>query len=88
MSDNWKGRPVTMLCSTCMYYVPKESTSGSTPIGRCRRNAPTMKGFVPVYPTDWCGEHRLDEEKLAQGGLVPREPDNMFALSETIEKAG
>ena len=81
MSDNWKGRPVTMLCSTCMYYVPKESTSGSTPIGRCRRNAPTMKGFVPVYPTDWCGEHRLDEEKLAHTILPPAFTDSMVPES-------
>lgn len=33
-------------------------------IGRCRRCAPTMKGFPVVFEADWCGEHRLDENKL------------------------
>lgn len=33
-------------------------------IGRCRRNAPTMKGFPVVFEADWCGEHRLDENKI------------------------
>ena len=33
-------------------------------IGRCRRNAPTMKGFPIVFEQDWCGEHRIDENKI------------------------
>jgi len=33
-------------------------------IGRCRRHAPTMNGYPAVFPTDWCGDHKLDEEKL------------------------
>lgn len=33
-------------------------------IGRCRRRAPTMSGYPVVYPTDWCGDHKLDEEKV------------------------
>ena len=33
-------------------------------IGRCRRNAPTMKGFPVVFEQDWCGEHRIDENKF------------------------
>jgi hypothetical protein len=33
-------------------------------IGRCRRHAPTMNGYPAVKPDDWCGDHRLDENKL------------------------
>ena len=60
MKDNWAGRSTGMICGTCVFYVPK----GKGIIGRCRRNAPTMKGFPAVYPTDWCGEHRLNEGTL------------------------
>lgn len=55
--DNWKDRREGMTCARCVYYVPK----GDSALGRCRRHAPTMKGFVPVFETDWCGDHRLDE---------------------------
>ena len=33
-------------------------------LGRCRRHAPTMSGFPAVFETDWCGDHKLDENKL------------------------
>jgi hypothetical protein len=33
-------------------------------IGRCRRHAPTMNGYPVVYITDWCGDHRIDENKV------------------------
>jgi hypothetical protein len=32
-------------------------------IGRCRRRSPTISGYPGVYPTDWCGDHKLDETK-------------------------
>ncbi len=32
-------------------------------VGRCRRHAPTMNGYPAVYMTDWCGDHKLDENK-------------------------
>lgn len=64
--DPWKGRSQGMRCTTCMFYVEKKSSTG-VEIGRCRRNAPTMKGYPAVFPTDWCGEHRIDEEKLLCG---------------------
>lgn len=54
MKDNWEHKSSEMLCSTCMYYS----------IFRCRRNAPTMKGYPAVYPNDWCGEHKLDKETM------------------------
>jgi hypothetical protein len=60
-TDNWKNRSIEMLCKTCLYYVPKNEI-----IGRCRFNPPTLKGFIPVYPIDWCGQHRLNEQKLKE----------------------
>jgi hypothetical protein len=44
-----------------MYYAPK---GVGDKIGRCRRNAPTIKGFPVVFPFDWCGEHKIDENKI------------------------
>ena len=52
---------------TCMFYVPKESNS-KIEIGRCRRHSPTLGGFPAVFPYDWCGDHKLDEEKLVKNG--------------------
>ena len=62
--DPWARRDAGMRCATCLSFVPK---SGDHPDignnggvqGRCRRNAPTMRGFPVVFETDWCGEHRL-----------------------------
>ena len=66
--DNWKHRNDNMKCKTCMFFVPKASkdTSGNEVwhLGRCRRNAPTMGGFPVVFVNDWCGNHKLDENKL------------------------
>ncbi|MBC8158969.1 MAG: hypothetical protein H8E94_06530 [Alphaproteobacteria bacterium] len=31
--------------------------------GRCRRHAPTMQGYPAVFGNDWCGDHKLDENK-------------------------
>jgi len=64
--DPWKHKSVEMKCRTCMYFVLKESNL-PLKVGRCRRNAPTMKGYPVVYETDWCGEHKIDEEKLLCG---------------------
>lgn len=33
-------------------------------LGRCRRHAPTMNGFPGVFENDWCGDHKLDENKV------------------------
>lgn len=44
---------------------PKEIKRPDTiDLGRCRRHAPTMGGFPVVFVNDWCGDHKLDEEKL------------------------
>jgi len=58
--DPWKHRSTGMTCITCMWHVPK----GETPIGRCRRHAPTMSGYPAVFEKDWCGDHKLDENKI------------------------
>jgi len=61
--DPWRHRSTGMKCATCMWYVQKE---GILNIGRCRRHAPTMNGYPVVYETDWCGDHKLDENKTRE----------------------
>jgi hypothetical protein len=56
--DPWAYRSEKMRCATCMWFVEKGA------IGRCRRHAPTMNGYPMVFKTDWCGDHKLDEEKV------------------------
>ncbi len=69
-NDPWINRSAGMRCKTCIWYVQKSvpvtKTDGDTApeIGRCRRHAPTMSGYPVVYMTDWCGDHRLDENKI------------------------
>jgi hypothetical protein len=57
-----------------MWFVPKvpathqlqeqkENTSGVYDLGRCRRHCPAMGGFPVVFVNDWCGDHRIDENK-------------------------
>lgn len=75
MSDNWKHRSVGMRCSTCISFVPKvverqpvttgvQEAAPKPVLGRCRKHAPTMSGFPVVFESDWCGDHKLDEEKI------------------------
>jgi len=61
--DPWVHRSKGMSCSTCMWYVAKKNEKGETKLGRCRRHAPTMNGYPVVFPNDWCGDHKLDENK-------------------------
>jgi len=67
--DPWKHRASMMRCLTCMWWVAKEpekdrpgSMVGS--LGRCRRHAPTLNGYPAVFESDWCGDHKLDENRL------------------------
>lgn len=65
--DNWKHRSARMRCGTCMWFIEKETTrlsDGTLLIGRCRRHAPTTSGFPVVFAGDWCGDHKLSEERL------------------------
>ena len=58
--DNWEHRSEGMKCKTCIFFVFKNPPT----VGRCRINAPTLKGWPVMFPDDWCGEHRLDENKV------------------------
>jgi hypothetical protein len=69
--DPWAYRSQNMSCKTCIWFVPKQriGTSNSDvnaliQVGRCRRHAPTMGGYPVVYMNDWCGDHRIDENKV------------------------
>ena len=72
-ADPWIHRSQGMGCKTCIWYVEKQkqrigtSDSDINPlnlVGRCRRHAPTMGGYPVVFVNDWCGDHRIDENKL------------------------
>ena len=68
-ADPWVHRSSGMRCATCIWFVPKMPRNDgpvikTAEIGRCRRHAPTMGGYPVVYMTDWCGDHRLDENKV------------------------
>ena len=65
--DPWIHRSVGMRCRTCMFFVEKQAASLpklTHAFGRCRRRAPTMNGYPAVFDHDWCGDHKLDENKL------------------------
>lgn len=77
MLDPWKHRSKKMQCDSCMWFVVKknsyenrETVLVDTPIpppsdlGRCRRRSPSMNGYPAVFRSDWCGDHKLDENKL------------------------
>lgn len=65
-ADPWVHRSKGMRCDTCIWFVAKERTVslGLSNVGRCRRHAPTMGGYPVVFMSDWCGDHRLDENKV------------------------
>lgn len=75
--DPWKHRSCGMKCRTCMWFVLKELTkfqgrdiddegqiAMKNGLGRCRRHAPTMNGYPVCYEDDWCGDHKVDENKV------------------------
>ena len=66
--DPWVHRSSGMRCRTCIWYVPKMRSENNIPfegdVGRCRRHAPSIHGYPVVYMTDWCGDHRIDENKV------------------------
>jgi len=57
--DPWIHRSKNMKCPTCMYFAAKGK------LGRCRRRCPTMNGYPVVTNDDWCGDHKLNECKVA-----------------------
>lgn len=72
VNDAWKHRSLSMRCKTCMFWVekrcdddrPDPSKSAVGALGRCRRHAPTMAGWPAVFQMDWCGDHKLDENRI------------------------
>jgi hypothetical protein len=68
-ADPWRDRSAGMRCKSCMWFVPKVPNSIKThplqwDLGRCRRHAPAMTGFPVVFVNDWCGDHRVDENRV------------------------
>jgi hypothetical protein len=67
-ADPWVNRSGGMRCRTCIWFVSKVTDRPTKPevqiVGRCRRHAPTMGGYPVVYQNDWCGDHRIDENKF------------------------
>jgi hypothetical protein len=55
--DPWAHRSTGMVCASCMWFCNM----------RCRRHAPTMSGYPAVYPSDWCGDHKIDKARM--GGM-------------------
>ncbi len=66
--DNWENRSKNMICDTCIFYVVKgkaiSKQSDIESFGRCRKHAPTLNGWPAIFNTDWCGDHKLDENKI------------------------
>lgn len=89
--DPWKHRSDGMRCKTCMWFALKDggpayaSTDPRGAIGRCRRHAPTMGGYPVVFEKDWCGDHKLDENKLVVGKL-PNPWTNPMGTGNPAEK--
>jgi hypothetical protein len=73
-ADPWKHRSQGMRCASCLWFVVKKAAGAAAvavdgsvvapTLGRCRRHAPTMSGYPAVFEHDWCGDHKLDENKL------------------------
>jgi len=59
--DPWAHRSERMKCRTCMWYITKNAAESMTDLGRCRKRSPTMDGYPVVFPDDWCGDHKVDE---------------------------
>ena len=67
-ADPWANRSAGMKCKTCMWFVPKikDGTRDgvSYDLGRCRKHAPTMTGYPAVWVNDFCGDMKIDENKI------------------------
>ena len=74
MKDNWINKSEGMLCKTCMYFVAKAKEGAIIDVGRCRRHAPMMDGYPVVFITDWCGDHKLDNDKFVCSSIKPLNP--------------
>lgn len=68
--DNWVHRSERMSCATCMWYVQKAQSADNpvvaVAVGRCRKKSPSMDGWPVMFSSDWCGQHKLDENKVGR----------------------
>lgn len=62
--DEWGDRAKNMRCNTCMAFKAKRGNIGG--VGRCRHNAPTIKGFPVVYENGWCLDHKINENRVIE----------------------
>jgi hypothetical protein len=64
--DPWSHRSEGMRCKTCMWFAVKrpDDPGVMVEIGRCRRHAPTITGYPVVFASDWCGDHKLNENAI------------------------
>lgn len=77
--DPWAHRSASMSCQTCMWFVEKVSTAETEkPFGRCRKHAPTLQGYPAVFGNDWCGDHKLDENKIERVDVHGRDVTAVF----------
>ena len=81
-TDNWDHSNDNMRCATCLWSHKK--TDGTL---RCRAHAPTIRGFPVMFPTDWCGEHKLDGSKL-QGITVELDGEKVAKVVEEAQAIG
>lgn len=92
MTDRWD-RKTDFGCASCMFWVPKQEhkvvghptplpSIGTIQLGRCRRNAPTMKGYPVVYADGWCGEHKIGSNPVRDGGKAKTIINTVPPLSE------
>jgi hypothetical protein len=53
---------------------------------RCKKNAPTIKGYPAVYPNDdWCGEHKISKRIMSE--LTRQgEADEVKELQNRLQK--
>ena len=56
-------------CETCIFFTKKNASYKPNlthvEIGRCRRHAPISgQGFPTTLIDSWCGDHKLDENKI------------------------
>ena len=54
--DNWRKGNNRYICNTCAHYLNY----------RCRKHAPRgLEGWPAVFPTDYCGDHKMDKHTMA-----------------------
>lgn len=44
--------------------VADQPVDKGSEFGRCRRHSPSMTGYPAVFGSDWCGDHKLNENKI------------------------